>query len=325
MNARHERASQSDPEGQASMTDATNGHEPLVRPDVYDRQELPSVVRDGRVTRRRFLIGAGAAGGVAASALAMPGALGQQQATPPASPAAGGEMAGMEAGPPTNEGFVFFVPYQAAIVKAAAARLIPTDDLGPGATEAGVVYFIDREMAKTHESYRGPFYQHGPFLPGEATQGDQSAMLFPDRFRLGIEGMDIYAKQKFGNGFASLSGEQQDEILHDMEQGIPKTFDGSSLQAVPFELAPSGGETMGQNEPVGVGAKAFFDLLLAYTVAGFFSDPVHGGNRNMVGWKLIGFPGAHMSYRDEILKYGQPFTGPFISLGQYQEQVSGGA
>jgi Gluconate 2-dehydrogenase subunit 3 len=75
----------------------------------------------------------------------------------------------------------------------------------------------------------------------------------------------------------------------------------------------------------GVGAKAFFDLLLAYTIAGFFSDPVHGGNRDMVGWKLIGFPGAQISYRDQILNYGQPFTGPFISLGQYQQQVSGGA
>jgi gluconate 2-dehydrogenase gamma chain len=305
------------------MSDASNGQEPLVKPEFVDRQELPSVVRDGRVTRRRFLIGAGAAGGAAASALAMSGALGQQ-ATPPASPAAG-EMAGMEAGPPTNEGFTFFVPYHAAIVKAAAARLIPTDDLGPGATEAGVVYFIDRQLAKTHASYRGPFYLQGPFMNGAATQGDQSGLLFPDRFRLGVEGMDVYAKQKFGGGFASLSPEQQDEILSDMQQGIPKTFDGSSLQAVPFQPAPSGTESMERPEPVGVGAKAFFDLLLTYTIAGFFSDPVHGGNRGMVGWKLIGFPGAHMSYRDEILKYGEPFTGPFISLGQYQEQVSGGA
>ncbi|HEX5498571.1 MAG TPA: gluconate 2-dehydrogenase subunit 3 family protein, partial [Thermomicrobiales bacterium] len=205
------------------MTEATNGREPLVQPEILDRQELPSVIRDGHVTRRRFLIGAGAMSGAAASALAMSGALGQQ-ATPPASPAAG-EMAGMEAGAPTNEGFTYFVPYQAAIIKAAAARLIPTDDLGPGATEAGVVFFIDREMAKTHESFRGPFYLHGPFENGAPTQGDQSSLLFPDRFRLGIEGMDDYAKQKFGNGFASLSPDQQDEILRDMEQGIPKTFD----------------------------------------------------------------------------------------------------
>jgi gluconate 2-dehydrogenase subunit 3-like protein len=215
------------------MIDAGNGHEPLVKPEIYDRQELPSVIRDGHVTRRRFLIGAGAAGGIAASALAMPGALGQQ-GTPPAgsaaSPAAG-SMEGMQAGPPTNEGFVYFVPYQAAIIRAAAARLIPTDDLGPGATEAGVVYFIDREMAKTHESYRGPFYLQGPFQSGAPTQGDQSGMLFPDRFRLGIEGMDVYAKQKFGNGFASLTGDQQDAILHDMEQGIPKTFDGKTSRS----------------------------------------------------------------------------------------------
>ena len=66
-------------------------------------------------------------------------------------------------------------------------------------------------------------------------------------------------------------------------------------------------------------------IIAVYAFAGFFADPVHGGNRDMVGWKLIGFPGAHISYRDQILDYGQPFDGPFISLGQYQQQISGGA
>lgn len=306
-----------------SMTDPTNGNEPLVRPEVYEQPTDSDAQRDGRVSRRRFLIGAGAAGGVAASALALPGALGQQ-ATPAASPLAG-EIPEMRPAAPTNTGFTRFVPYQAAIIQAAAARLIPTDELGPGATEAGVVYFIDRQLAKEHESFRGPFYQQGPFVAGEPTQGDQSALLMGDRFRLGIEGMDIYAQQQFGSGFASLTPEQQDQILSEMEQGTPKTFGGSSLQAVPYEPAPSGTESMEQTASAGVGAKAFFDLLRTYTMAGFFADPVHGGNRDMVGWQLIGFPGAHMSYRDEILKYGEPFTGPYITLGQYQEQVSGGA
>ncbi|WP_265463404.1 gluconate 2-dehydrogenase subunit 3 family protein, partial [Aeromonas salmonicida] len=40
----------------------------------------------------------------------------------------------------------FFTPEEWAFVKAATARLIPADDRGPGALEAGVPEFIDRQM-----------------------------------------------------------------------------------------------------------------------------------------------------------------------------------
>jgi gluconate 2-dehydrogenase gamma chain len=296
----------------------------LIQPEVFEQRSDQDGPARRRVSRRGVLMsGVGAAGGLAVGALARPGTQ-AQEATPAAAPGAH-DMAGMAVAAVTNEGFAYFVPYQAAIVRAAAARLIPSDELGPGAEEAGVVFFIDRELASA-KSYRGRAYQQGPFHDGASTQGDQSALDMADRFRLGIEGMDAYAQQLHGQGFASLTAEQQDRILSDMQQGIPETFDGASIQSAPFTPAPSGTEaSIAKADDVGVGAKAFFDLLLAYTIAGFFSDPVHGGNRDMVGWKLIGFPGAHISYSDQILNYGQPFTGPFISLGQYQQQISGGA
>ncbi len=282
-----------------------------------------------RLSRRRF-IAAGAASGVAAG-VTIPVAR-AQDATPGAAaggtPAAGG-MAGMTmpTGPATNVGFTFLVPYQAAIVEAAAARLIPTDALGPGATEAGVVSFIDRQLYGEHafRGYRGPRYDAGPFVKGLPTQGDQSGMSMRERFRLGLFGMDAYAKQLFQKGFVDLTPDQQDKVLSDMEQGVPKTFDGASVQAVPVSSTPSGAEgELQQAGQVSTGAKAFFDLLLTYTIAGFFADPAQGGNRDMVGWKLIGFPGAHVSWADQILNYGQPFTGGYISLGQYQAQSTGG-
>ena len=71
--------------------------------------------------------------------------------------------------------------------------------------------------------------------------------------------------------------------------------------------------------------QAFFNLLLAHTIAGFFADPVYGGNRDMVGWKLIGFPGAQMSYASQISNFGVPFTGPYKSLADYQDQFDAGA
>ncbi|MCA9878208.1 MAG: gluconate 2-dehydrogenase subunit 3 family protein, partial [Thermomicrobiales bacterium] len=162
-------------------------------------------------------------------------------------------------------------------------------------------------------------------LEGTATQGDQSSLDVADRFRLGIEGVDVYAQQLFGNGFASLSPEQQDRILSDLEHGLPATFGSASRQSTPFTPPPAATEAaIAAAADTGENAKAFFALLLAYTVGGFFSDPVHGGNRDMAGWKLIGFPGAQMGYGGQILNYGKPFTGPYISLAQYQQQISGG-
>lgn len=35
----------------------------------------------------------------------------------------------------------------------------------------------------------------------------------------------------------------------------------------------------------------FFDALCLHTRQGFYCDPVYGGNRDQVGWKVIGFPG----------------------------------
>ena len=40
----------------------------------------------------------------------------------------------------------------------------------------------------------------------------------------------------------------------------------------------------------------FFDSLRNHTIEGMFSDPAHGGNRDLVGWKLLGYPGPQPSY-----------------------------
>jgi gluconate 2-dehydrogenase gamma chain len=48
-----------------------------------------------------------------------------------------------------------------------------------------------------------------------------------------------------------------------------------------------------------------------------FCDPIHGGNADMVGWQLVGFPGPRMSNAAEIDKYyGKAFRPKPISLEQ---------
>jgi gluconate 2-dehydrogenase gamma chain len=275
---------------------------------------------DRNFSRRRFL-GASAAAGASLAAVVGPYAMASGQ---PLTDARNATTEAAAQSSTTPQGYEFFTPFQADIVNAAAGRIIPTDDNGPGAIEAGVVHFIDRQLSSL-EGFGGQRYTLGPFGQGAATQGDQSAMSMQDRYRLGILGMDAYAQQQFGKGFAQLTTDQQDQILKDMDAGKPDTFDGASIQVVTTSTAVSGVELAARHPSAAnltLGAKAFFNLLLSHVIAGFFADPVHGGNRDMIGWKLIGFPGAQMGYRSVILQYGQPWTGGFRSLGEYQGQYS---
>ncbi len=317
------------PEARPDTSQSTDQH-----PDADIAPPTPDHAADQHRLNRRRLMATGAATGVAAVAAplafrAVDAQVGTPAATPEATPVAGAmDMAGMDMDPgaTTNQGFTIFVPFQAAIVQAAAARIIPSDETGPGATEAGVVYFIDRQIAKEGMGYRGNRYNQGPFLAGEPTQGEQTALAVRDQFRIGIFGLEAYAQQTFQQGFVACTPEQQDQLLTDLSQGKPEGFGGTSLQTNPLsqgtQLTPN--LSLDAVSTATSGATAFFTLLRNFTMAGFFADPVQGGNRDMVGWKSIGFPGAHLSYADAIENYDQPFVGDYISLGQYQEQVGGG-
>ncbi len=67
----------------------------------------------------------------------------------------------------------FFTAAEARVVVAACERIFPNDESGPGATEAGVVVYIDRQLAGPYgrDKYR---YTKGPFvesLPEHGYQG----------------------------------------------------------------------------------------------------------------------------------------------------------
>ena len=175
--------------------------------------------------------------------------------------------------PTSGANYQFFRPEEAAFIEAAVARLIPSDETGPGAHEAGVAFFIDRQLAGGYgmgeRTYLGE-----PFAAGTATQGYQ--MHAPAvAYREAIAEVNAYARQSVGANFAQLPVEAQDRVLHALESG---------------EAHLNGG----------VGAKAFFALLWQNTLEGYFADPLYGGNRGMGGWRMIGFPGAHYDYRPQL-------------------------
>jgi gluconate 2-dehydrogenase gamma chain len=173
----------------------------------------------------------------------------------------------------SGSNYRFFHPEEAAFIEAAVARLIPADEHGPGACETGVALFIDRQLGggfgMGERTYLGE-----PFAAGTASQGYQ--MHAPAVvYREAIAAVNAYARQSAGGDFAQLQPEAQDRVLHALESGDAH-LNGS------------------------VGAKAFFDLLWQNTLEGYFSDPLYGGNRDMSGWRLIGFPGAHYDYRPQL-------------------------
>jgi gluconate 2-dehydrogenase gamma chain len=184
--------------------------------------------------------------------------------------------------------WLFFTAEEAALVEAAVDRLIPPDDRGPGGKDAGCAVFIDRQLAGPYGRSAG-LYMQPPFMPGAATQGYQMPDTPATRYRAGLKALADQVKAAFaGKSFAELSAHDQDKVLAGLESG--------SI-ALP-----------------GVGGAQFFALLLENTREGFFADPIYGGNRDMVGWKLIGFPGARYDYRDWVERHNEPYPLQPVSI-----------
>jgi len=181
----------------------------------------------------------------------------------------------------------WFTAEEFAFIKAAVARLIPNDERGPGALEAGVPEFIDRQM-NTPYATGANWYMQGPFNPDLPKELGYQLPLVPQQiYRLGLADADDYSKRQHGKVFADLNGEQQDALLTAMESG-----------QADFRQLP---------------AKTFFAFLIQNTREGFFSDPIHGGNQNMVGWTLIGFPGARADFMDWVER-GERYPLPSVSI-----------
>lgn len=165
----------------------------------------------------------------------------------------------------------FFSETEALIVAAAASRIFPSDDTGPGAREAGVAIFIDRQLAGPYGKDRFRYTQP-PFEDAPREFGYQGSATPRQIYRDGLKTLQ---------GFHLLAPGAQDDALRKIESTL------------------------------------FFSLLRKNTIEGMFCDPIHGGNVDMVGWQLVGFPGPRMSNYDEIEKYyGQAFRPRPITLHQ---------
>jgi len=181
----------------------------------------------------------------------------------------------------------YFTAEEWTFIKAAVAQLIPSDAQGPGALEAGVPEYIDRQM-NTPYAAGALWFMQGPFNADAAPEmGWQSKLVPKEIYRLGIAATDAWSKAFNGKIFAEQDSATRDDLLKQLEAGKPE-----------FDSVPS---------------KIFFNLLLQNTKEGFFCDPIHGGNKGMVGWTMIGFPGARADFMDWVERNEQyPF--PAVSI-----------
>jgi hypothetical protein len=97
----------------------------------------------------------------------------------------------------------------------------------------------------------------------------------------------------FGEGFRSLSEERQDRILSDMEAAAPVDEEAveEKNSTAAFEPPDDEPSELGMQQTLTELDLGFFELLAFHTRQGFYSDPIYGGNKDRVGWEVIGFPG----------------------------------
>lgn len=139
------------------------------------------------ISRRDLLKAAGAAG---AAALA-PAALGA--AVPTGNPAVPRALPTLATRAPAGP-LMNLTAAETEILSAMIDRLIPTDDMGPGALDAGALRFIDRALSEA--------------------EADSV-----DAYRAGIAALDRYARYSRGTPFAELSARDQDSVLIDVQTG----------------------------------------------------------------------------------------------------------
>jgi gluconate 2-dehydrogenase gamma chain len=99
-------------------------------------------------------------------------------------------------------------------------------------------------------------------------------------YRNGLRALAEFVTERFGRGelYVDLDEEQQRAVVEELD-------DLAKRDASAF---------LGQ----------FYRIVREHTIQGFFGDPAYGGNRDVVGWKLIGYPGAQWGFTAEQMRPG---------------------
>ena len=180
------------------------------------------------------------------------------------------------------------------------ARIIPTDDT-PGAREAGCIDFLERYLSGIDYIFAKPDGSGFEVLEGKSADAwRQRIELMRTRYAEGIHDLDTRARAHFSSDFVDLTPAEQDDILQDIEKagnGKPTTLTVSEGVAGPVSAEPALQQTSTEVD------LDFLPLLVTHTRQGFYADPIYGGNKGQIGWKVIGFPGPASMKEVHIGRY----------------------
>jgi gluconate 2-dehydrogenase gamma chain len=115
-------------------------------------------------------------------------------------------------------------------------------------------------------------------------------------YRRGLQVLADISIESFGAEFSLLDDGQQQDIV----------------AALDARAATDSEDFAGQ----------FYRIVREHTVQGFFGDPAYGGNRSVVGWKLVGFPGAQWGYTAEQMQPGVDARSiPILTVGDLYARI----
>ena len=213
---------------------------------------------------------------------------GAAAATGTVAPAAAAETP-QAAAPPSQPGYAFLNIEEAAFVEALVDHMIPADDLSPKGTDIGINIYIDRALAGGWGKGER-LYMQGPWKRGTPNRGYQLPLTPAQLYRAGIEATNAYCRKTYGKPFDRIDAKQREEVLVGLSGG-----------KITFEHGPP--------------ARTFWGTVYQTVMEGMFSDPIHGGNRDKAGWKLIGFPGAVAVHREHIAQYrDKPYIADILGI-----------
>lgn len=152
---------------------------------------------------------------------------------------------------------------------AQAARAAPYVNLSPA--EAATLEAVVARLIPNDANGPGAL-EAGAARYIDGALGDALAVHRPV-YAAGLAALEAYARATAGDAFAALAPERQDAVLSDLEQNRATGFTPSSA--------------------------AFFDLVFGHTLEGTFGDPHYGGNRDFIGWELLGYPGLALAVTPE--------------------------
>ncbi len=159
--------------------------------------------------------------------------------------------------------------------------------------------FFNDDNSRTIKAFAERLMPGAPGKPG-ATDADvlnyidlALAGAYKDQqefYRHGLAQFDAHCMKAYSKPFRNLTAAQQDEAITALEHGKAPEF-----------VWPT--------------AQAFFNTVRRHTMEGMFADPVYGGNKDFVGWRLVGFPGAQMMFTPDDMQSKEAFTrAPIVGL-----------